>query len=373
MGTWIGRRLALSVLVAACASCAVEEVSTPTWTLREEVRIGSGDEGPTSFSWVKGIAADSLGRIFVYEHSTQDIRVFGPDGAYLKTIGRKGAGPGELGNAEGIVFADNGELWVRDAANGRFSVFNAEGDFLHAWPASFCWSQGTWMPKVAPGRLVDFDCVVRPGAGGAERLTVLVGYRTDRSGVDTLRTRPDCDVENLSEAATWITRTDRSTSYRQIPYAPRAESAFGPSGEDWCASNSSRYDVLRHGVNGDTVRVTRTLPPIPVTAGERDSLIADIDSRGPTGVDFSRIPQVKPAIERLVVDDDGRLWVRRSDPALGLVFDLFGPRGEMLATVTLGRIRTAVWSPFVVRGDDVYLVLLGEDDVPQVGRFTIQR
>ncbi len=373
MRVFIGRRLAVASLLAASLACGGEEVTTPTWSLRETLRIGSGDEGPTSFSWVKGIAVDSIGRIFIYEHSTQDIRVFGPDGAFLKTVGRRGAGPGELGNAEGIVFADNGELWVRDAANGRFAVFNADGDFRHAWPASFCWSQGTWMPKVAPGRLVDFDCVVRPGAAGAERQTVLVGYRTDRSGVDTIRTRPECDVENLAEAATWITRSANSTSYRRIPYAPRAESAYGPSGEEWCASNSTRYDIVRLGLNGDTVRVTRSLPPIPVTAGERDSLIADIDSRGPTGVDFSRIPQVKPAIERLVVDDEGRLWVRRSDPSVGLVFDLIAPDGEMLATVTLGRIRTNVWSPFVVRGDDVYLVVLDEDDVPQVGRFTLQR
>lgn len=360
-------------MVASLACGAVQDESAPTWALRETLRIGSGDEGPTSFSWVKGIAADSLGRIFIYEHSTQDIRVFGPDGAYLKTIGRRGAGPGELANAEGIVFADDGNLWVRDAANGRFSIFTGEGEFLNAWPASFCWSQGTWLPKAAPGRLVDYDCVVRPSAERADRLTVLVGYRTDSSGVDTIRVQPECDVEGLADAATWITRAARSTSYRAIPYAARAERAYGPFGDLWCAQNSSRYEIVRLGLDGDTVRVTRTLPPIPVTPGERDSLIADIDARGPTGVDFSRIPETKPAIERLVVDNEGRLWVRRSDPALGLVFDLFSSRGEMIATLALGRIKSAVWSPFVVRGDTVYLVVLGEDDVPQVGRFIVQR
>lgn len=39
----------------------------------------------------------------------------------------------------------------------------------------------------------------------------------------------------------------------------------------------------------------------------------------------------------------------------------------------LGGVRTPVWSPFVVRGDVVLLVIVGEDDVPQVGRFVIER
>jgi hypothetical protein len=56
-------RLALTCLLLASVACAVEDDSAPNWTLRETLRIGSGDEGPTSFSWVKGIAPDSLGRM----------------------------------------------------------------------------------------------------------------------------------------------------------------------------------------------------------------------------------------------------------------------------------------------------------------------
>ena len=50
--------LALLALASALAGCerTTERADVPAWTLRETVRIGSGDEGPTSFSWVKGLA-----------------------------------------------------------------------------------------------------------------------------------------------------------------------------------------------------------------------------------------------------------------------------------------------------------------------------
>ena len=48
---------------------------------------------------------------------------------------------------------------------------------------------------------------------------------------------------------------------------------------------------------------TRAVAPLPVSSAERDSVIRDIESRGPTGLDFSRIPATKPAILRMTVDD----------------------------------------------------------------------
>lgn len=339
----------------------------PQWTLRETLRIGEGDEGPTSFSWVKGIAEGSDGRIYIYEHSTQDIRMFDAAGAHLKTIGRKGAGPGELGNAEGIVFAADGNLWVRDAENARFTIFDADGTYKDSWTMQYCWSQGTWAPHVTPGRLVDWDC--DPGS----RTNRILGYRTDKSGVDSIATQAECGDQALNEAATWITRTERMTSYRQIPYAPRAAGTFDATGSTWCAPNTGRYEIIRIGSAGDTVRVALDVPPLPVTAAERDSVIKEIESRGPTGLDFSRIPATKPAIARLTVDDQNRLWVRRDKAEGGILFDIIAPSGQHEATVALDGVRTNTWSPFVVRGDVVLLVIVGEDDVPQVGRFVIER
>ena len=163
-------------------------------------------------------------------------------------------------------------------------------------------------------------------------------------------------------------------SYRSIPYRAIYLSALGPRGELWCVPDASRYEIVRLMPGAaDTVRITQQLEPVPVTSRERDSVIADIEAQGPTGLDFSRIPQFKPLIDRLTVDDLGRVWVRRTNGAGEVVFDILDSTGSPIASAVLGRYRTSVWRPFVVRGDNVYLVVLGTDDVEHVVRFNIVR
>ena len=361
-------------VVVLSAAIATSAGAQARWTLKETLRIGGAESGPGMFVQARSVDADSKGRILVYDRSTQDIRMFGADGKHIRTIGRVGSGPGEMRNAEGMVVDRRGRIWVRDAANARFTVFNAEGELEKSWTMKFCWSQGIWFPQVdASHRIVDFDCVVPPGGGRALGYAV-VAYRGDQSGVDTLWTRPECGTRELSEAGTWITRSEKSTMYRSIPFAPFPIGALGPSGETWCAPNSSRYEIMRllPGAK-DTVRITRNVPVVPVTRGERDSIIATFEEKGPSGLDFDRIPRAKPAIETIRVDDQGRPWVRRADASGKTSFDVYSAGGQLLATVDFGAYRNPPFMPFVVRGNMIYAVVLDEDDVQHVVRLEIMR
>ena len=368
----------MSLILRRAARVALEGlvlVPRPTpgqgarWTLRETLRIGGAESGPSAFVSIRSMDVDAKGRILVFERSTQDIRMFGPDGKFIRTIGRAGSGPGEMKNAEGMVVGLGGRIWLRDAANARFTVFGPEGDYEASWTMRFCWSQGFWHPQVdRQGRIIDYDCVI----GDKRPLPyAILGYRGDRSGVDTLFSRPECGTSELSEAGTWIRRSERATMYTSVPFAPFPILAVGPSGETWCAPNSSRYELMRlmHGAK-DTIRVTRSVPRVPVTRSERDSIVASFEAKGPTGYDYGRIPQHKPAINRITIDGEGRPWVRRTDARGAVSFDVFSSDGRFIATAELGPgVRNPGAAPFVVRGRTVYTVLLDEDDIPYVVRL----
>ncbi|MCE9601621.1 MAG: 6-bladed beta-propeller [Gemmatimonadetes bacterium] len=362
----------LLVATGASAACREAPAERHEWRLVESLRLGGAEEGPNSFDYIKGIAADSAGRMFVYDRSTQDIRVFTPDGAFERVIGRVGSGPGEMRDAEGIVLTSDGRLWVRDAANARFTIFSAAGEFERTWQMQFCGSQGMWDPRIDPaGRIIDEDCIVSGDRAVGE---AALAYHTDLSRVDTIAAVPSCGTPALAEAGTWITKLENGMRYQSIPFRAIYLSVLGSRGELWCVPNASRYEIVRLMPGAaDTARITRQLEPVPVTSRERDSVIADIEAKGPTGLDFNRIPQFKPLIDRLTVDDHGRLWVRRTNDAGEVVFDIFDTAGAPLASAVLGRYRTSVWRPFVVRGDNVYAVILGTDDVEQVVRFSIAR
>lgn len=360
-------RVSVSILALAGAAQA-----QATWKLTETLRIGGAETGPLAFVYTKSIEADAKGRILILDRKTQDIRVFAPDGKLVRVIGRVGSGPGEFRDAEGIVIVPDGTLWVRDAANARFSLFNAEGGFQASWTMKFCWSQGEWSPQPdKKGRIIDRDCVP---SRSRESRNVVLAYHTDKSRVDTLGRMPVCGEAGLNEAGTWITRTARSDSYQVIPFAARSSEALGPEGALWCVPNSSRYVIL-HLLTGakDTIRIARRAPKVPVTPAERDSIIAGFESKGPSGLDFSRIPREKPAIDRLTVDDQGRLWVHRTTTTGALAFDIFSANGRVIATAAMNGCRTSVWQPFVVRGDNAYTVCYDEDDVQYITRFQVTR
>ncbi len=363
----VRRLVATFALLAPCTAPAQAR-----WTLRETLRIGGAESGPASFVAARAVAVDAKGRILVLERQAQDIRLFGADGKFIRTIGRLGSGPGEMRNAEGMTIDRQGRIWVRDAANARFTVFNGEGEFEKNWTMKFCWSQGFWNPRVdQQGRVIDFDCVV-PQGGGRELDHVIVAYRPDLAGVDTLWRRPDCGAPELADAATWVTRSGKQTMYRTVPFAPYPIRATGPSGETWCVPNSSRYELMRLGSGvRDTIRVARNVSSVPVSKAERDSVIATFEKNGPSGLDFGRIPRTKPIIERVLIDDEGRAWVKRTTAQGVIEFDLYGSTGQQVATVVLGKYRPS--TPFVVHGEHVYMVVLDEDDVHHVVRFQIEK
>ena len=58
------------------------------------------------------------------------------EGEYLKTVGSKGSGAGQMENPRVSPFDANGHVWVAEWSNDRVEEFNEEGEFVSssAWP-----------------------------------------------------------------------------------------------------------------------------------------------------------------------------------------------------------------------------------------------
>jgi len=66
--------------------------------------------------------------VAVLDGQAAEVRVFGPNGAYLRTMGQKGEGPGELSYPEALVALAGDTLAVYDRGNGRITRFNPDGE-----------------------------------------------------------------------------------------------------------------------------------------------------------------------------------------------------------------------------------------------------
>jgi hypothetical protein len=321
-------------------------------------------DGPDLFGNVRQVEIDRDGRLWVLEGQSNEIRVFDAAGRPVRTIGRKGGGPGEFGQPIGMAWSPAGELWVVDPANSRISVIDTAGRFrtglrmlggfiVMPWPGGF-------------DRGGSFYNFVPDMSGGDFRLR-MVRYDTTLAPLDTLAPPEWQGPEEFFEIAGRVRMG--------VPFSPGLEWRLTPDGDFWFVHTGS-YELFRVNARGDTVRrVTQPFEPVAVTGEDVDSAVAGMEWFTQQGgkIDRSRIPGVKPAVERLLVAEDGYLWVEPNTAARadrGRLFEVFDPEGRYLGRVRLP-FPVRRWTPIIIRGDRFVAVTEDDLEVPFVVRARI--
>lgn len=94
------------------------------------VRNWGGDEENDEhnfFRYPYGIVIDKNDKVYISDLSNFNVKVFGREGKYIRTIGRKGRGPGDLIGPGPISIAPDGMLWVGESGGRRLQAFNMVG------------------------------------------------------------------------------------------------------------------------------------------------------------------------------------------------------------------------------------------------------
>ena len=91
-----------------------------------------------TFSYILGIACDSLGNVYVLDRGDSKVKVFDQNGTFLREWGGSGAGDGQfsLGSSGGLAMIavnKDGKVYVADAGNTRVQVFDTSGNFVRKW------------------------------------------------------------------------------------------------------------------------------------------------------------------------------------------------------------------------------------------------
>lgn len=343
----------------------------PTWVVEEELRIGTLDgAGPESFGQIKGLAVDDQGRIIVLDAQAQEVRVFGADGRHLRTLGRKGEGPGEFADANGIMLAPDGRLWVVDPRLARMSVFDVEQGFQasHRWDRrsfGFIWNGAV----DGAGRVLEPTVVRVEG----EMWEVLRIYDREMTPLDSITVRSRGPAGRTEAPGSFYFEAGTTRGFLGVPFYARSLSTLDPALAYWSTREGDpAYRLARWVPGGDTTLVIESpRPPIEVTPAERDSAIAAIRDRlsqlgADTRMDWSKIPEIRPAIAGIFISGEGDIWVRVNtpDPA-PTTWDVFRPDGHYQGTAV------AAFEPYqpvtpVVRGDRFWAVVRDELDVQYV-------
>lgn len=168
-----------------------------------------------------------------------------------------------------------------------------------------------------------------------------------------------------------------------VPFYPRGVRYYDREGMAWAGdheADSPGYRMRRQHLTGDTTLiVVARKPHVPVTREDRDAAIEGIRERlrergADTDRDWSKIPDVKPAIANLFTSVEGNIWVR-TPPANAssaeATWDLFSSDGAYVGRVTSPELSPLPFLPPVVQGDEFWAVATDAFDVQYVVRARI--
>lgn len=315
--------------------------SENVFSLAEELSIGKAERGEEYiFSQIRSIAVDEKERIYVLDTKEAHVKVFDKNGDYIKTMGKKGQGPGEMSLPFSICITTQNEMVVQDLDNRRIMFYSLDGNFIKSLSSA----------KI-----------------------VIVGFNIDSSGniIGIISiSGPDKQVIELQKFG-----SDLSYLYSFGSFSlPSRSSTFNPFMPELCwAVNKEdnvicgypeNYEFKLFNPEGKVIRkVIKDYKPIKITQEEIEERKKRLP--GPMKMD---IPQYHPAYQDLTIDEENRIFVQtweRSENEEGYYYDVFDSEGKFIAKIPLKA------RPQVFKKNKLYTIEEDEEGYQVVKRYKV--
>lgn len=354
------RSFTLSLAALTIALDVAEGAQNAPAVLTPNLTIGCSNSD-IEFGRIGPFAVQQDGGAFVYDAFDARIVRLGPDGSVLSYIGRNGAGPGEFRAVIGMAVDPEGNLWVVDPGNQRYSVFAADGTLLrdHRRPVNLY--DAAWYGGFGTDSTL-YDQFFYPAGPSGALEQGFVRIALNGTTRDSIRL-----PAKEQQAAT-------GGGLRfPLPYANARLFAFDAAGAVFHAMSAGER-VFRHPLGGtDQEFVQAPVRPTRLGAAERDSVeryVTRLRQEFPVQLSDAVLPQHRPWLARIFVADSGDVWLMRITSSSGTTFDRYDRTGRALGQArALAKIR-AFPTPQVVRGE-LWAVVTDELDIPCLTRFGI--
>ena len=130
-------KIALLLVALPVAANAQQKITLPTQDkpLAEKpatvFQIGAEDgEDWELLSGVRSVAFDAQDNLYVLDANNHRVLVFNPAGKFVRKIGKKGEGPGELIAPISMAVSSDGNVVINDMGRQAYSIFKPDGTFV---------------------------------------------------------------------------------------------------------------------------------------------------------------------------------------------------------------------------------------------------
>ena len=314
---------------------------TPVLELQEELSLGGPNtQGDYAIGQIMDVVVDEVGAVYVLDYKNSHIKVFDQAGVFVRTIGRKGQGPGEFEIPVMMsLIRSHGELAVQQVTR-RISFFKTDGTFLR--------------------HLLFKDLrAILALCDSKGQIYIIEGRRGDEGS--------RYFIKKLAADGTVMATLGDSPAPRADKYNP-----FMPVGkfnidsnDDFVYGYPGTYEVQFFRASDAKVfkKILRDYEPVAVTAEERAEQETAAKGRGIV-LDFSKF---HPAYRGFFLSDIGHLFVETFEKTKDgkVIHDIFDPEGRFI-----GRMPLRPYGICILR-DKYYAREEDEDGYQYVKRYAV--
>jgi hypothetical protein len=319
----------------------------PVLKLMEDWTVGAetGGGGP-SLAKPWDIAVDEDGLLYVLDVQDACVKVFDGKGAYVRTIGRRGQGPGEIGAAFSIIIPTKAKtLIVNDVRGRRLAFFSLNGVFEKNLP----------LRGLTDGPVVD------------SRFDVYIDTTDIQKGRESLKKMTPDLTTVLAEIL------DRPEDISHNPFKARTRWILDTE-DRLILGTAVSYELDVFESDGHLSRkIKRDYDPQKVSKADIDEFL----KRGaPPGVNPTYDYSTRHACYRsFFVDDQGHLFVQtweRTPGAAQDIHDIFDAQGRYIGRVALPRHEDLI-NPTtrIVKKGKLYAIEPDDDGGGVVKRYSL--
>ena len=267
------------------------------------------------------------------------VKVFDRNGTFLRSIGTKGEGPGELFNPNRIFITGGNQLVIEDFIR-NLSFYTLDGKYIKTQSTVSVFPIEVLLDSA--GRIFAITNIKEPDRFGKEVKLYDENLNHVKTIVSIPKPRPDPRI--------------------LMPFQPEINWAIFQSNR-MIISFEKDYELQIFNGQGELSRkIIKEYKPVKITEENVKLRVRKV----PEGRKLM-VPEYFPAVHSITADEKGRIFVRTYEKAReGKYYnDVFDPEGRYIAKVAL-KDRLQVW-----KHDKVYTIEEDEDGFQYVKRYKV--
>jgi len=327
--------------------------SEPVFELQEDLTISGGeDSGEQMFQNINTLVVNERGHMYILDEQAGNIKTYDQNGRFLKTIGKKGQGPGEFGLPISLAVMPSQNIIVNDMGQRKILFFDREGNYLKQ--LSIADKFLFFGPMVtSTGDLIASHTIPQESP-----VTELKKFNQE---LEPLLTFASIPVDKPPAVNIFVAR---SLSSLRWTLTDNDEIIWGDI-------KNPEYELYVHNKEGTLIKkITQDSDPLPITAEDKEKLMEETFGQSPAKDQWDvRFPENYPPYMGFSIDDKGHILVRRYEKQeggqRGLV-DIFDSEGRYMAQIRLKM------NPLIFKKGYMYTIEEDEEGFKVVKRYKIR-